>query len=80
MREWFFDTVERTIATYVQAVTGLLTASAIGLVDISLWKTALVGGLPAALAVVKGALASKYGELSASFRRGDAPYAGREHP
>lgn len=81
MREWFFDTVERTVATYVQSVVGLLTASAAGLVDMSLFKAALVGGLPAALAVLKAALATRFGDsTTAGLRRGEAPYAGKEHP
>ena len=80
MREWVFDTVERTVATYIQSVVGLLTASATGLDDLTVLRAALVGGIPAALAILKAALATRYGDLSAGFRRGDAPYAGREHP
>ena len=81
MQEWLWDTLERTAATYLQSVVGLMTASAVGLVDLTLVKSALVGSIPAALAVLKAALATRYGDQdTAAVRRGDAPYAGREHP
>jgi len=51
------DIIERAIFTYVQSFLGLLTASGMG-VDmggISTLKMAAIGGLPAAISVIKGA-------------------------
>mgnify|MGYP003135888397 FL=1 len=51
------DIAERAIFTYVQSFLGLLTASGMG-VDmggISTLKMAAIGGLPAAISVIKGA-------------------------
>jgi hypothetical protein len=54
---WLRDTVERTLATYVQAFIGLLLASAATSWDIATVKAAAVAAVPAALAVVKAAIA-----------------------
>jgi hypothetical protein len=57
---WLRDVAERTVATYLQAFFGLLLAGwTTDAVDLSLVQTAAVAAVPAALAVLKGALASK---------------------
>lgn len=57
MRKTFLiDVGERTAATYVQAFCGLLLADATHLLSLGTLKAAAVAALPAALAVVKGAL------------------------
>jgi hypothetical protein len=57
---WIRDVAERTAATYVQAFIGLLLAGwTTDTVDLSLVQAAAVAAVPAALAVVKGALASR---------------------
>lgn len=68
------DVVERAVATYVQAVVGLLTAANVGideLADLSIVKTALVGAIPAGLSVLKslGAIYVIPGDKSASLMR-----------
>lgn len=60
-KQFLLDLVERTIATYVQAVLGLLLADSTQLVHIGTVRVAAVAALPAALAVVKGALAGSIG-------------------
>ena len=57
---WLRDVAERTVATYLQAFIGLLLAGwTTDAVDLSLVQAAAVSAVPAALAVLKGALASK---------------------
>lgn len=57
-KDQLMDILERAIFTYVQTFLGLLTASGMG-VDmggISTLKMAALGGLPAAISVIKGAI------------------------
>ena len=57
---WLKDVAERTIATYLQAFIGLLLAGwTTDAIDLSLVQAAAVSAIPAALAVLKGALATK---------------------
>lgn len=68
------DVLERAVATYLQTVVGLLSAASFGveeLSDLGTVKSLLVAGIPAALSVVKGALAAAlpYGDESASVMR-----------
>lgn len=76
MRRWLADTAERTVATYLQVFVGLLIAAGIGTphVDtLSVAMTAAVSAIPAALAVLKAALASRFGAAdSASLVTADA--------
>ena len=54
------DILERAISTYIQTFLGLWTASGVG-VDmggLSTLKLAALGGLPAALSVIKSAVAA----------------------
>ena len=58
-RIWIRDTVERTIATYVQAFLGLVIASAATDITIGTVQAAAVSAIPAALAVLKAAIAAR---------------------
>lgn len=64
MKKFLVDTAERAVATYVEVVIGLLLVA--GPLDLDKVEVALVAALPAALSVVKSAIASRYGA------RGDA--------
>ena len=77
-RSQLVDVCERAVFTYVQSVVGLVLAS--GLTDmggLSTIKMAAVGGLPAALSIVKGYMASvlPVGDASASVIATKAPVA-----
>ncbi|MFF4403849.1 hypothetical protein [Streptomyces sp. NPDC001404] len=61
------DVVERALATYAEAFLGLLLASTSGLTDISTLRAAAVAALPTALAVVKGAVGTRIGHLTAAW-------------
>ena len=52
------DLIERAIATYIQTLLGLLIVS--GVTDLAVVQTAAIAAIPAALSVVKSALAEKY--------------------
>jgi hypothetical protein len=56
---WWRDTIERVVATWAEAFLGLLIASWSGALDWSVIETAAWSALPAALAVLKAAAASK---------------------
>ncbi len=60
MRKFLIDTAERAIATYVEVVIGLLLVA--GPLDLEKVEVALVAAIPAALSVIKSALASRIGE------------------
>ena len=71
-RKQLIDVIERAVFTYVQTVIGLVLAS--GLTDmggLSTIKMAAVGGLPAALSILKGYMASvlPVGDATASIAR-----------
>jgi uncharacterized membrane protein len=57
-RPFLRDLAERAIATYVQVLIGLLMVS--GVTDLSVVKTAAIAAIPAALSVVKSAIAERY--------------------
>lgn len=59
MRTWIVDTVERVVATYVEVLIGLLIVA--DAIDISAAKAAAVAALPAALTVLKSAIATRFG-------------------
>lgn len=68
------DVLERALATYLQTITGLLTAAQFGvsgIEDLSTLKTCAVSALPAVLSAVKSVLAVRlpYGDDSASVLR-----------
>ncbi|MEV7186582.1 holin [Kitasatospora sp. NPDC057542] len=62
MRKLIIDLVERTVATYAAAFLGLLLADRFDLTSFSALKAAAVAALPAALTVVKGAVATLVGD------------------
>ena len=79
------DIAERAIFTYIQTFLGLLSASGMG-VDmggISTLKMAAIGGLPAAISVIKGALCTMapIGDATASVvkQQQDIPEDADEH-
>jgi hypothetical protein len=57
---WFRDVTERAISTYVQAFLGALLAAP--MLDLSAAKAAAFAAIPAALAVLKGAVARFVGD------------------
>ncbi|MFE6871503.1 holin [Kitasatospora sp. NPDC057692] len=62
MRKFIVDLTERTVATYAAAFLGLLLADTFDLTSISALKAAAVAALPAALSVLKGAVATRVGD------------------
>lgn len=62
MRRFWLDLAERTVATYVVALLGLLAADGFDLTSLGALKAAGVAALPAALTVVKSAAASLVGD------------------
>lgn len=60
MRKFLIDVSERAIATYIEVVIGLLLVA--GPLNLDKVEVALVAAIPAALAVVKAAIASRLGE------------------
>lgn len=58
MASWLKDTAERVIATYVEVLIGLLIVA--DAIDISVAKAAAVAALPAALTVLKAAIATRF--------------------
>ncbi|MFJ9646296.1 hypothetical protein [Streptomyces sp. NPDC101206] len=58
------DIAERTVLTYLEAFLGLLLAGATtDIVDLSVLQAAAVAALPAGLAVIKGAIGSRLGQV-----------------
>lgn len=56
------DVAERTIATYLQSVLGLMAAaSTTDLVSLSAWQAAAVSAIPAALSALKSTLGTVLG-------------------
>ena len=54
---YLVDLLERAAATYIEALIGLLIASAVTTIDVSTLKAAAISAIPAGLAVVKAGLA-----------------------
>ncbi|MEW2545138.1 hypothetical protein AB0910_05035 [Streptomyces sp. NPDC047002] len=63
-RAFLLDLVERTVATYLEAGAGLLLADSTHLLSLGSQRVAAIAALPAALTVVKGALAGSLGTSS----------------
>jgi len=59
--KYFTDLFERVAASYGLSFLGLLLANGFDLTDVSAVKAAAIAGIPAALAVVYGALAGFVG-------------------
>lgn len=67
-RDWIKDVGERAISTYIEAVCTFLILNWSDTISLDLLETAAASGVPALLAVVKGALARTTGDPeSASF-------------
>ncbi|MDH6709736.1 hypothetical protein P3T27_006485 [Kitasatospora sp. MAA19] len=62
MRKFWTDLAERTVATYVVALLGLLLADGVDLASIGTLRAATVAALPAALTVIKSAVATFVGD------------------
>jgi uncharacterized membrane protein len=56
-RTFWRDLAERAIATYVQSLLGLLIVS--GITDLAAVQSAAVAAIPAALSVIKSAIAER---------------------
>lgn len=54
---YFIDLAERALATYVEALIGLLIAGAVTSLDLSTVRAAAIAAIPAGLAVLKAGLA-----------------------
>lgn len=65
---WFRDALERTLATFVEGFAGTLILG--GKLDVSTAEAAALGGLMAALSVVKSVAAAFVGGRSASLDPG----------
>lgn len=67
-KTWLLDVVERSLATFAEAALGLyILAGPADVFSLDTSEGALAAGVIAALAVVKGAIASKLGTNSASL-------------
>jgi hypothetical protein len=62
MPKFLTDLTERVASTYVVAFLGLLLADGVDLTSVSTIRAAAIAALPAALTVVKGALAAFVGD------------------
>lgn len=58
-KKLFIDIAERSVWTFIQGATSVLLLS--GFLDTAAWKAAVVGGVAAVLALVKGTAASRIG-------------------
>ena len=63
---FYVDLILRTVRTYAVSFIGLLIAQPVFKLDRSAAMAAAVGGIPTALAVVKGGLASKVGQANSA--------------
>lgn len=59
MKKYLIDVAERTVWTYIETLVGLLAVS--GPLNLSAIEAAAVAALPAAAAIVKGAIAGQFG-------------------
>ena len=59
MRQWLIDTAERVAFTFLETFLALVLASGTDWLDLSALRSAGIGALAAALAVVKAAIASR---------------------
>lgn len=56
---WLRDTAERVVATFLQAFLAALLAGPLDLVSVGTLRAAALGGIAAALSVIKAALATR---------------------
>lgn len=62
MTRQLLDIAERTVATYLQALLGLIVAGGLDLTNLSTLKAAAIAAIPAAFAVLKGAVGALLGD------------------
>jgi hypothetical protein len=62
MSKFALDLAERTVASYLFAFVTLLLASSTGVLTVPILTAAAVAAVPAALEVIKGALAKFVGD------------------
>jgi hypothetical protein len=62
MSRFLLDLAERTVATYAVSLLGLLLADGFDLTSVGAVRAAAVAALPAALTVIKGAVATFVGD------------------
>ncbi|MEV7781670.1 holin [Kitasatospora sp. NPDC088351] len=62
MRTFLLDLTERTVATYLAALLGLLLADRVDLTSVGTLRAAAVAALPAALTVLKGGIGTFVGD------------------
>jgi hypothetical protein len=60
-KAWFFDIVERVVATFAAAFLGSLLLAGANVLHLSSWHTAALAGVAAALSFLKGLVASFVG-------------------
>jgi hypothetical protein len=68
-KKFLADLAERAASTYAQAFLGLELAAGTDLLNVGGIKVAAIAALPAALSVIKSALAGQTGDKSASLVR-----------
>jgi len=61
-KNFYADLAERAISTYVQSFIGALLMTWGDVIDVSTLRAAAFAAAPAALAVVKGLVASRFGD------------------
>jgi len=61
------DAAERAISTAAQAAIGVLTAGAVGLIDVDWAATGSIAGLAAVVSVLKSIVAGSSGDGTASL-------------
>lgn len=59
MKKFLIQTAERAVSTYVEALLALIVVA--GPLNLDKFEVAAVSALPAAFAVIKAALASRFG-------------------
>lgn len=62
MQKYLLDVAERALSTYAQALLALVAVDAFDWYSVDAWKGAALAALPAALSVVKSALAALVGD------------------
>ena len=67
LRDASCSMAERTIATFLQAAIGAMGTNSVMDLGVDNWKMIVAAGVSAAVAVIKGWVASKFGDRSPSM-------------
>jgi hypothetical protein len=59
MRQWLIDTGERALFTFLETFLALVLANGQNWLDVTVLRSAAIGGVAAVLAVLKAAIASR---------------------